>query len=162
MRELFGKKAVSTVAKRGNALFRFVSWVHLRFPGDRVLPFNSFHFDEYLEGLCAQKAKPGAFTSFTESVHFAIHVVGVPMDEGTVGSGFLRVAKAPRVFSPWALGLVATQIQKRSERKQSEVLTVDGVDLLEETLGNLTPAQLIGTLQDASCSHCSVAAGSAT
>ncbi|CAE7558576.1 DESI1, partial [Symbiodinium sp. KB8] len=80
LRELFGRKSSSTVAKRGSALQKYVRWLHGAFPGQPALPFSSQYIDEYLESLQEQRCKPGAFTSFTEAVNFGVHVVGLPIN----------------------------------------------------------------------------------
>ena len=136
LRELFGKKASSTVAKRGSSLQKFVLWLHKNRPGERALPFASQFLDDYIEHLQQMASKPGAFTSFTESVHFAVHVVGLPFSCSDVPRGAVDSTRASQLFSPWARGAVALEVQKKAERKQSAVLTTDAVLYLEKFLAD--------------------------
>ena len=100
------------------------------------MPFASHFLDDYLEHLQQMAAKPGAFTSFTESVHFAVHVVGLPFSCSDVPRGALDSTRASQLFSPWARGAVALEVQKKAERKQSAVLTTDAVLYLEKFLAD--------------------------
>ena len=136
LRELFGKKASSTVAKRGSALQKFVLWLHKTHPGARALPFAAQFLDDYIEQLQKLNSKPGAFTSFTEAVNFAVHVVGLPIACGDSQSGLFDGSRANQLFSPWARGAVALEVQKKAERKQSTVLTTDAVLYLENFLAH--------------------------
>eukprot|EP00439_Symbiodinium_sp_Y106_P022418 s7025_g2.t1 len=136
LRELFGKKASSTVAKRGSALQKFVLWLHQTNPGLRALPFAAQLLDDYIEQLQRLGSKPGAFTSFTEAVNFAVHVVGLPIACGDGQSGLFDGSRVNQLFSPWARGAVALEVQKKAERKQSAVLTTDAVQYLENFLAN--------------------------
>lgn len=136
LRELFGKKASSTVAKRGSALQKFVLWLHQTNPGARALPFAAQLLDDYIEQLQRLGSKPGAFTSFTEAVNFAVHVVGLPFACGDSQNGLFDGSRVNQLFSPWARGAVALEVQKKTERKQSAVLTTDAVQYLENFLAN--------------------------
>ncbi|CAE7827505.1 RE1 [Symbiodinium sp. CCMP2592] len=133
LRELFGKKASSTVAKRGSAMQKFVVWVHKACPGECALPITSKRVDDYIEQLQEAKVRPGSFTSFTEAVNFSVHVVGLPFDcDGSLRNPF----SGKQLFSPWARGAVALEIQKKAERRQSAVLTTDSVLYLEAFLSD--------------------------
>ncbi|CAE7620298.1 unnamed protein product [Symbiodinium sp. CCMP2592] len=133
LRELFGKKASSTVAKRGSAMQKFVVWIHKACPGECALPITSKRVDDYIEQLQEAKVRPGSFTSFTEAVNFSVHVVGLPFDcAGSLRNPF----SGKQLFSPWARGAVALEIQKKAERRQSAVLTTDSVLYLEAFLSD--------------------------
>ncbi|CAE7259586.1 unnamed protein product [Symbiodinium sp. CCMP2592] len=133
LRELFGKKASSTVAKRGSAMQKFVVWIHKACPGECALPITSKRVDDYIEQLQEAKVRPGSFTSFTEAVNFSVHVVGLPFDcDGSLRNPF----SGKQLFSPWARGAVALEIQKKAERRQSAVLTTDSVLYLEALLSD--------------------------
>ena len=136
LRELFGRKSSSTVAKRGSALQKYVRWLHRAFPGQPALPFTCQHIDEYLESLQEQRCKPGAFTSFTEAVNFGVHVVGLPINRSANANPFQRGAAANQILSPWARGAVALEMQKKAERVQSAVLSTDAVVFLENFLAD--------------------------
>ena len=136
LRELFGRKSSSTVAKRGNALQKYVRWLHRAFPGQPALPFSSVHIDEYLESMQEQRCKPGAFTSFTEAVNFGVHVVGLPITRVSNPNPFQRGAGANQILSPWARRAVALELQKKAERVQSAVLSADAVVYLENFLAD--------------------------
>ena len=136
LRELFGRKSSSTVAKRGSALQKYVRWLHRAFPGQPALPFTCQHIDEYLESLQEQRCKPGAFTSFTEAVNFGVHVVGLPINRPANANPFQRGAAANQILSPWARGAVALEMQKKAERVQSAVLSADAVVFLENFLAD--------------------------
>ena len=136
LRELFGRKAVGTVAKRGSALYKYVAWLQEQLPGEVFLPFRSYHLDEYLDSLKQQKAKPGAFTGFTESVRFAVHVVGFPAETRELRNRFGITVQSDSIFSNWAQGLIGLQMTNRKKRNQSVVLTVAAVLFLEEYLNS--------------------------
>ena len=134
LRELFGRKAVGTVAKRGSSMYKYVVWLQKRFPGEAFLPFRSFHLDEYLESLKQAGAKPGAFTAFTEAVRFSVHVVGMPAETRELRNRFGVTVQSDSIFSSWAQGLIGLQMSNKRQRKQSAVLTVAAVLYLEEYL----------------------------
>ena len=115
---------------------KFVLWLHQTNPGARALPFAAQLLDDYIEQLQRLNSKPGAFTSFTEAVNFAVHVVGLPIACGDSQSGLFDGSRANQLFSPWARGAVALEVQKKAERKQSAVLTTDAVQYLENFLAN--------------------------
>ena len=134
LRELFGRKAVGTVAKRGNSLYKYVAWLQKRLPGEAFLPFRSFHLDEYLESLKQAEAKPGAFTAFTEAVRFAVHVVGMPAETRELRNRFGVTVQSDSIFSSCSQGLIGLQMGNKHKRRQSVVLTVAAVLYLEEYL----------------------------
>ncbi|CAE7038963.1 unnamed protein product [Symbiodinium sp. CCMP2592] len=128
LRELFGRKSGSTVMKRGSALMGYLSWGRKECRGSDLFPFKSSHLDGYLKHLKREKRPAGAFTSFQECVNFAIHVVGIAVDESVIGP------KQSTVWSHWSKGLIGQAQLTKAERKQATVLPVAYVAALERLL----------------------------
>ncbi|CAE7301965.1 unnamed protein product [Symbiodinium sp. CCMP2592] len=128
LRELFGRKSGSTVMKRGSALMGYLSWGRKECRADDLFPFKSAHLDGYLKHLKSEKRPAGAFTSFQECVNFAIHVVGIAVDETVLGP------KQSTVWSHWSKGVIGQAQLTKAERKQATVLLVAYVAALERML----------------------------
>ncbi|CAE7034142.1 unnamed protein product [Symbiodinium sp. CCMP2592] len=128
LRELFGRKSGSTDMKRGSALMGYLSWGRKECRGGDLLPFKSSHLDGYLKHLKSEKRPAGAFTSFQECVNFAIHVVGIAVDESVIGP------KQSTVWSHWSKGVIGQAQLTKAERKQATVLLVAYVAALERLL----------------------------
>ncbi|CAE7209889.1 unnamed protein product [Symbiodinium sp. CCMP2592] len=110
LRELFGRKSGSTVMKRGSALMGYLSWGRKECRGDDLFPFKSSHLDGYLKHLKREKRPAGAFTSFQECVNFAIHVVGIAVDESVIGP------KQSTVWSHWSKGIIGQAQLTKAQR----------------------------------------------
>ena len=124
LRELFGRKSHSTVDKRGSALLKYLKYMRESHPHRPAFPLSTFCVDLYVRHLKATNAKASQVSSFTEAVHFAVHVVGVSTDD----SG------ASQLISPWARGYQGLLTSEKGERHPALVLTVRQVAHLEESL----------------------------
>ncbi|CAE7198911.1 unnamed protein product [Symbiodinium sp. CCMP2592] len=114
--------------KRGSALMGYLSWGRKECRGGDLFPFKSSHLDGYLKHLKSEKRPAGAFTSFQECVNFAIHVVGIAVDESVIGP------KQSTVWSHWSKGVIGQAQLTKAERKQATVLLVAYVAALERLL----------------------------
>ena len=123
IRELFGKKSVATVERRGNSMLGYICRWHKVAPGEEVFPLKSGMLDDYLEWLQANHAKISAMHSFHEAINFSHFVVGIEIH-----------VSCRSLWSPWAAGLLGWKDLERAERQQSDVLTVGEVTYLELVL----------------------------
>ena len=90
VRELFGKKSVSTVLKRANSILNYFTWCRENHPFRSPIPFEGAIIDEYLRFLRDSGKPVSVLRGFFEAVNFCLYVVG------------LSASSDRPVWSPWA------------------------------------------------------------
>ena len=90
VRELFGKKSVSTVLKRANRILNYFIWCRENHSFRSPVPFEGAIIDEYLRFLRDSGKPVSVLRGFSEAVNFCLCVVG------------LSASSDRPVWSPWA------------------------------------------------------------
>lgn len=119
----FAKKATATLVKRSSSILAYMQWAK-RMRYEHPLRVTEKLIFKYLLHMKDNSASPTAPSSFISALRFAVAVVGLKLPPDALG---------PRV-----LGLASMMYQRKRPLKQSKVLTVRQVWLLEQVVLNST------------------------